>query len=142
MSSRLSPARTEFSEGRWPDNPRSEPPLHPSERSSVSRWVPVAFVRFLIIFFIGVAATLAWQSSYGNAARRTVARLTPRLGWLAPAAPSTSGSHEPGAAAAVSPDQLAALSRSLAAVRQSVDRLQADVTKLQGRKPAAPAAAH
>src|SRR5262249_27240242 len=83
MSSRLSPALAEFSEGRWPDergmdprqrhprefnlrdlnrlnldprdldplDPRSmEPPLHPRELdrgpSSVSRWVPVAFVRF------------------------------------------------------------------------------------------------
>jgi hypothetical protein len=123
-----------------------EPPLHPSELdrfesepSSVSRWVPVAFVRFMIFFFVGVATTLAWQS-YGNAARRMVAHLAPRLGWLAPApaAPSAAGSYEPRPAAGASPDQLAALSRSLAAVRQSVDRLAADVTKLQAAKQEPP----
>jgi hypothetical protein len=168
MSSRLSPARGEFSEGRWPDergrdprqlhprelslrdplDPRSmEPPPHPSELDresvswSVSRWVPVAFVRFMIFFFIGVATTVAWQS-YGNAARRMVAHLTPGLGWLAPpAAPAASGSHQPGPTAGASPDQLAALSRSLAAVRQSVDRLAADVAKMQAAKQDPPARA-
>jgi hypothetical protein len=130
-------------------DPRSmEPPPHPSERDrfeseswSVSRWVPVAFVRFTIFFFIGVATTLAWQS-YGNAARRMVAHLTPGLGWLAPpAAPaaSASGLHEPGPAAGASPDQLAAVSRSLAAVRQSVDRLATDVAKMQAAKQDPPA---
>jgi hypothetical protein len=173
MSSRLSPALTEFSEGRWPDeramerrqlhprepnlqdlgppdldprlDPRSmEPPLHPSELDrvgsepwSVSQWVPVAFVRFMIFFFVGVVTTVAWQS-YGNAARRMVAHWPLGLGWLAPpaapGAPSAPGSHEPGPVAGASPDQLAAISRSLAAVRQSVDRLAADVTKLQAAK--------
>jgi hypothetical protein len=165
MSSRLSPSLTNFAEGRWPDDrgmaqrqmyPREldrrevdlreldrnlEPPLHPSELdrferepSSVSRWVPVAFVRFMIFFFVGVAMTLAWQS-YGNAARRIVASLTPGLSWLAPppVAPSAPGASASGPAA--SPDQLAAVSRSLAAVRQSVDKLAADVTKLQAAKP-------
>jgi hypothetical protein len=128
-----------------PSDPRSmEPPLHPSELDrlkseswSVSRWVPVAFVRFMIFFLIGVATTLAWKS-YGDPARRMVAHLTPGLGWLAPpaapAAPSASRLHEPGPAAGASPDQLAAVSRSLAAVRQSVDRLAADVAKLQAAK--------
>ncbi len=162
MSSRLSQSLAEFSTGRRPDgrgmdprtkdleplDPRSMgPPLHPSERgrfeSSVSRWVPVAFLRFIIFFFIGVATTVAWQS-YGNAARRMVARLTPGLAWLAPpaasAAPPASASHEAGPAAGASPDQLAALSRGLAAVRQSVDRLAADVVKLQTAKQDPPAA--
>ena len=38
--------------------------------------------RFLITFYIGVVATLAWQS-YSDAARRFIARLSPQLGWLA-----------------------------------------------------------
>ena len=46
-------------------------------RSSLHRLVPFAFVRFLMIFFIGVVATLAWQS-YGRAAREVIAS------WLAP----------------------------------------------------------
>jgi hypothetical protein len=144
MNSRLSPALAEFSEGRWANERGMEPPPRELDRGPwpVSRWVPVAFVRFMILFFIGVVTTLAWQS-YGNAARRMVARLTPGLGWLAPpgapAAPSASGSREPGPAAGASPDQLAALSRSLAAVRQSVDRLAADVAKLQAAKQVPPA---
>jgi hypothetical protein len=163
MSSRLSEALAAFSEGRWPDeramdsrqrdgdlgsrdvDPRDlEPPPHPSERGRferkpwpLSQWVPVSFIRFMIFFFIGVATTLAWQS-YGNAARRMAARWTPGLGWLAPpaapAASSAHGSYEAGPAAGASPDQLAAISRSLAAVRQSVDKLTADVTKLQAAK--------
>lgn len=44
-----------------------------------------AVVRFLITFYIGVIATLAGQS-YGDAARRFIARLSPQLGWLAPPA--------------------------------------------------------
>ena len=38
---------------------------------------------FLITFYIGVAATLAWQS-YSGVARQVVANLSPQLGWLAP----------------------------------------------------------
>src|SRR5262245_13866425 len=129
MSSRLSPALHEFAEGRWPDK-RLEPPLHPSEREQYAkefdqfekaRWSPgrrvaAGLFRFLIIFGIGVAATLVWQT-YGNTGRRMVAGLFPELGWLAPPA-------MPSAATSVgaSPDQLTALSRSLAGVRQSVDR--------------------
>jgi hypothetical protein len=127
-------------------DPRSmEPPLHPSEldrfeggqggRWPIARWIPVAFVRFLLFFFVGVATTLAWQS-YGNAARRMVANLAPGLGWLvpAPAAPAVAPGSSVAAPAAASPEQVAALSRSLAAVRQSVDRLAADIGKLQAPK--------
>jgi hypothetical protein len=160
MSSRLSPALTEFTDGRWPGDARGidprnrdpremdpqdmdpqsiEPPLHPSEldrferepwplAKAVARWVPVAFVRFMIFFFVGIVTTLAWQS-YNSAARRMVASLSPGLGWLAP--PAAPGSPVSGPAAAAAPDQLAAISRSLAAVRQSVDKLAADVTRLQ-----------
>jgi len=39
----------------------------------------------LIGFCFGIGATLAWQS-YGDDARRTIARSHPKLGWLAPAA--------------------------------------------------------
>jgi hypothetical protein len=165
MSSRLSPALAEFAEGRWlgeramdlrqphrrepdlgelePMHPHSmEPPLHPSEIDrfereprSISRWILVGFFRFAIFFFIGVVATLAWQS-YGYAARRLVAHLAPGLGWLAPpVAPPAPGSSAAGPTAVAPPDQLAAVSRSLTAVRQSVDKLAADVSKLQAAKP-------
>jgi hypothetical protein len=140
MNSRLGSALVESTQGRYADeratNGRAaEPPLHPSEferlksehRSATWRAM-VGLARFAVIFCIGVGATLAWQS-YGNTARLTVANLSPRLGWLAPAEPSSSA---PGASA--SPDQLAALSRSLAVVRQNVDKLAADITKLQAAK--------
>src|SRR5258706_14142704 len=50
-----------------------------------------------------------------------IARWSPPLAWLAP----------PAAPAGASPDQIVAISRDLAVVRQSVDKLAADVTKLQ-----------
>jgi hypothetical protein len=169
MNSRLTPALSDFAEGRWPEEremntrrlhardvePRDfdpgsmEPPLHPSEidrlegarwrlPAGLARWIPVALLRFMIVFFIGVGTTVAWQS-YGNAARRMVAGLYPGLGWLAPAAPP-SAAVAPGSAVSASPDQLAAISRSLAGVRQSVDRLTADITKLQAAKQDQPLA--
>jgi hypothetical protein len=72
----------------------------------------------MMFFFIGITATLAWQS-YGGPARETIAGWSPRLAWLAaPAAPT-------------GPDQIVAISRDLAVVRQSVDKLAADIVKLQ-----------
>jgi hypothetical protein len=40
--------------------------------------------RFLMMFVLGAAATLVWQSSYGHAAREIVAEWSPQLRWLAP----------------------------------------------------------
>jgi len=117
--------KSEFSKSGLAAELSDEPPLHPSELNLVTRarlWlgklVPFAFVRFLMIFFIGVTATLAWQS-YGGATREAIARWSPRLAWLVPPA------------APAPPDQIVAISRDLAVVRQSVDKLAADFTKLQ-----------
>jgi hypothetical protein len=57
---------------------------HPSFGKRTSR----ALARFLITFYIGVAATLAWQT-YSDAARQTIAGLSPQLGWLAPGPAAT-----------------------------------------------------
>jgi hypothetical protein len=89
----------------------------------------LALARLLVASCIGVAAALAWQS-YGDAARAMIAAFAPQLEWLAPAAPAAEATS-----ASVSPDQLAAISHGLAAVRQSLDRLAADVAKLQASKP-------
>src|SRR5258708_31446342 len=70
-----------------------------------------AFVRFMMIFFIGVAAAVAWQS-YGAAAREVIASWSPHLAWLAPAA----------APAGTSAEQLKATSPALAAARQSLHK--------------------
>jgi hypothetical protein len=120
--------RSGFSKNPFATEPSDGPPLHPSELNRITRarlWLskvaaPFAFARFLIIFFIGVAATLTWQS-YGGAAREAIATWSPHLGWLAP----------PAAPAGASPDQLAAVSRGLAVVRQSIDKLAADITRLE-----------
>ena len=89
-----------------------EPPFHPGElkRSTRAR----SFFRFLVIFCLGVAGTLAWQA-HGGPARQMMAGLSPRLAWLAP--PAASAGDE--------------ISRDLAGVRQGVDKLTADVTRLQ-----------
>jgi hypothetical protein len=69
MNSKLSLALSEFSKGRWAAEPSDEPPLHPTELNLVARvqsWLgklaPLAFARYMITFFIGVIATLAWQA--------------------------------------------------------------------------------
>jgi uncharacterized phage infection (PIP) family protein YhgE len=89
-----------------------------------------SFTGFLIIFCIGVAATLGWQS-YGDAAREMIASSYPQLGWLAPKpAPNAENGPEMVALAtpdALSPDQqqFKAISHDLDALRQSVDRIAA-----------------
>ncbi len=138
-SSRLSVALSEFSERRWAAEPPIDPPLHPTEldliqsmRSSRVKRALLALAGFLIAFCIGIAATLAWQS-HGDTARAMIANLSPQLAWLAPRAAPVADAA-PAASAGASPDQLAAISRGLAAVRQSVDKLAADITKLQATK--------
>jgi hypothetical protein len=68
----------------------SRPGLDPMAGSSVGAMGPSlggrasrGLARFLIIFSIGIGATLAWQS-YGDAARAMLANSSPQLGWLAP----------------------------------------------------------
>lgn len=85
-------------------------------------------LRFLIAVGIGVAATLGWQS-YGDAAREIVASSYPQLGWLAPQAAAAQTAPATIAAATASLDQqeLRTVSLGLAAVRQRVDQLEAQV---------------
>jgi hypothetical protein len=103
--------RSEFSKNPLAEPP-NEPPLHPSElnllaraRLRLGKVVPFAFVRFLAIFFVGVVATLAWQS-HGDAARETIAGWSPYLGWLAPAVPVAQSA--PAGASAVAGREFAA----------------------------------
>jgi hypothetical protein len=120
-----------------------EPPLHPTERDRFEnpywRRLLATFPRALVVgitFCVGIAATLSWQA-YGNGARRMVADRFPQLGWFAPLAtapPSIPAPNPPGPATGASPEQLAAISRSLAVVRQSVDKLAADVATLRATR--------
>jgi hypothetical protein len=125
-----------------------------SDTPSPSRRASRAFTRFLIVAFMGVGCTLAWQS-YGEAAKQKLARWAPQLGWvqLLPAlkpppgagfvaerpsppvqesppdsphaqpAPDMAAPTAPAAPFPVAQQQLDAISRDLAAVRQSVDQL-------------------
>jgi hypothetical protein len=85
-------------------------------------------LRFLMAVGIGVAATLGWQS-YGDAAREIIANSYPQLGWLAPQAAAAQAAPTTIAAATASLDQqeLKTVALGLAAVRQRVDQLAAQV---------------
>jgi hypothetical protein len=109
--------------------------LRTAQSSRIKRAL-VALAGFLIATGTGVAGTLVWQS-YGDAARRTIAQLSPQLEWLTPPAPSVA-SAEPGAPFAASRDQLGAISHSLGLVRLSLDKLASDIAKLQAAKQDTP----
>lgn len=138
----------EFADRRWPDLGQSapamdmhmdmhddddgyEPPLHPSEvgRRRFGRLLPGR--RVTIAFALGIAATLAWQT-WGNGPRQALADRFPRLAWLAPHGGAAAG---PGSDGAAPSEQLTSITRSLAVVRQDVDRVSAEVAKLQAVKP-------
>jgi hypothetical protein len=127
MNSSATSAVSEFSRSRPAGEPSNKPRLHTTMRNafmSVSSWprklVSSAFARVLLIFAVGFAAGMAWQP-YGGAVRKAVASWSPRLAWVAPAAAPGSNSG----------DRLKATSVALTAVRQSVDKLSAEISKLQ-----------
>src|SRR5260370_13058762 len=138
MSAMSNPTQSESSADPTPANPSVEAPAvcavdlkkdrFPNGRSALGKRVLVGLVRFLIMFCIGVAATLAWQS-YGDAARERIASSYPQLGWLAlqaaPIARSAPDTIGLAAQAAPSPDQqrINAMSLDLDAVRQNIDRI-------------------
>jgi len=87
---------------------------------------------FLITLCIGVAATLAWQS-YGDAAREMIANSYPQLGWLAPPAAVAQTGPDTIVPTTSSPDpqEIKAISVDLAALRQRVDQLAAQLAASQ-----------
>jgi hypothetical protein len=85
-----------------------------SRRPSLVNRASRGLARFLIIFCIGVAATLAWQS-YGDDARKMIADSSPRFGWLAPQA-ARNGTPSP----------------EFATMRRSVDQLAANQQQMAG----------
>jgi len=116
--------------------------LDPTAGSSVGAMGPSlggrasrGLARFLIIFSIGIGATLAWQS-YGDAARAMLANSSPQLGWLAPQtaplAQTTPSMVVPPAADTASSD-LQQLMAAVASMRQSVDQLAAQLAAGQQR---------
>ena len=95
---------------------------NPSTRSWLDRLVAFSFARYLLAFSVGIAATLAWQS-YGSVARKAIAGWSPHLAWLAPAAVPHG----------ISPDRIKATSLALAAVHQSVDKLETEISKMEAQ---------
>ena len=71
-----------------------------TSRSSLGKRASFAFAYYMIVFFVGIGATLAWQT-YGDAARHLIVP----------------------AASAPDQQQLNAMSLDLAAVRRSIDGL-------------------
>jgi len=97
----------------------------PNKRPSLGKRASRALTRFLVAFCIGVAATLAWFS-YGEAARKMIASSSPQLGWLAPL-PAAAQAASPAGLLPDQQQQLNAISLGLAAMRQSVDQLAAQL---------------
>ncbi len=75
------------------------------------------YARVVMIFVVGFAAGVVWQS-YGGAVRTTIASWSPYLGWLAP--PAASASY----------DRIRA---DLVATRQSLDKLGNDISRLEAQ---------
>lgn len=146
MAYTLSSTESEFPEDRWPTKPPIQERIRATsgriEQPSLGKRALRGFARFLIIFCIGVGATLVWQS-YGHAAREMIANSSPQLRWLAPqtavqTAPDTAAPAAPPATPSPDVQQLKAMSLGLAAVRQSVEQLAAaqqrmmdEIAKLQ-----------
>ena len=114
---------SELSRSRSAGEPSNKPRL----RTAMRNLITSSFARVLLIFLLGFAAGIAWQS-YGSGARKAIAGWSPRLAWVAPAATSSGSSAE----------RLRATSLALTAVRQSVDKLSAEISKLQPEDAALP----
>jgi len=106
------------------------------KHSVVGRALRTSF-RFLITLGIGIGGTLAWQA-YGDEAREMAATAYPeRLGWIAPQAATTDAGMSNGSAAMAAPgapvmdQQMNTLAYNLAAVRQTLDQLAAQVASGQ-----------
>ena len=121
--------RSEFAKNPLAAQSSAEATTHPTQSKLGTRmraWrdklVSFAFARYLLAFFVGIAATLAWQS-YGSVARKTIASWSPHLAWVAPAAVSHG----------ISADRIKATSLALAAVHQSVDNLETEITRMEAQ---------
>jgi hypothetical protein len=96
----------------WQQADRSAAPANdqsPRLRSRLGKLAPFAFARYLMVFFIGAGATVAWQT-YGDEAREMIA---------------------PAAALSADQQRFNALWLDLDAVRQSIDRVATSVATSQ-----------
>jgi len=84
-----------------------------------------AFARVLMIFVVGFAAGMAWQS-YGGEVRKTIAGWSPHLSWLAPQAASASS------------ERIRTMSLALATARQSLDKVASEMNRLEAQGASVP----
>jgi hypothetical protein len=107
---------------------------YPNERSSVGERALITFLRFLIIFCIGVSGTLAWQS-YGDPVREMIASSYPQLSWLAPQAEPVPQNApdviELASRTASSQQQPNAISLDLDAAGRAIDRIATSIASSQ-----------
>jgi hypothetical protein len=121
------------------------------DKPSLTRRATRAFLRFVFLVGLGVAATLAWQT-YGGAAKQMAAGWTAQYGWSlpwlsdraadepSPPPPMAAQAVAPTAPAAPAPEQrqLDAIMGTLSAMMHRIDQLGAgqvqmvsDIAKLQ-----------
>ena len=123
MTSTPSSTRSELSEDTWPTEPLVDAKIGPAVLKSKQPSVRGRAARSLIIFCMGVATTLAWQS-YGDEVREMIAISYPQLGWLAPQSAFAETAPEPNAPVNASDAlELKSILINVAALRQSVDQL-------------------
>jgi hypothetical protein len=121
MISTLSPTLPKYSADLATTAPALDVLIQPP---SLGKRASRAIVRFLIVFCIAVAATLAWQS-YGDAARAIIATSWPQLAWLAPEALPQAASQPPAAApAATASPELQQLREDLAQLKQELEQFK------------------
>jgi hypothetical protein len=82
----------------------------------------------LIMFCVGVAATVAWYT-FGGPVREAIAGMSPQLAWMAPQPPVAQPAAETPAVPAVD-QQLNAALPDIDAVRQNVDRIATTQDKI------------
>jgi hypothetical protein len=137
-----SPNQSELSRDSLPANlfatlpPDLKNDRHPNERSSIGKRASIPLVCFLMIFCIGVGATVAWQS-YGP--KEMVASSYPQVSGSAPRAepvvenaPDVIGLASRTASSA-GQRQPNAILLDFDAVRQSIDRIATSIASSQGR---------
>jgi hypothetical protein len=91
-----------------PASDLKDDPLPDAPASRLSKLAPLAFARYLIAFFVGATATVAWQT-YGDAAREMIA-------------PDASSADQ---------QRFNALGLDLDEVRQSIDRVATSMAASQ-----------
>jgi len=123
-----------------PTKPSTDAKIRPAVLKGKQPSLRRPTARSMIIFCMGVTATLAWQS-HGDAIREMIANSYPQLGWLAPQTAAASPEMISRNAPANTSDalELKSILVNVAAMRQSVDQLAAQFVARPPRQAAAPA---